>query len=159
MLRLFVTHVMLISLANAPEETALRVSDHIEVREMVVTAYCPCALCTGSAHVNRTANGSRPEEPEPGVFSLRDAAHLDSLATRLLLLEPTLLPNGGTISADLDCYPFGTQMFIPGYGWGTVEDTGGGVHGRSHIDVYMPRHRSAVRWGRRHVAVAIVRPD
>jgi 3D (Asp-Asp-Asp) domain-containing protein len=52
----------------------------------------------------------------------------------------------GTIAADTSIYPFGTIMYIPGYGYGRVEDTGGAVNGR-HIDLYRPNHWFARQWG------------
>jgi 3D (Asp-Asp-Asp) domain-containing protein len=52
----------------------------------------------------------------------------------------------GTIAADTSIYPYGTVMYIPGYGYGRVEDTGGAVKGR-HIDLYRPNHWFARHWG------------
>ncbi|NUP90429.1 MAG: 3D domain-containing protein [Candidatus Sumerlaeia bacterium] len=159
MLRLFLTHLFLISFAKAPEEPALRISEHLEIREVTVTAYCPCAECNGSHQAGVTASGARPTPPEPGLLDLREALHIDTLASRLLLLEPELLPNGGTIAADIEHYPFGTQIYVPGYGWGTVRDTGGAIQGRNRLDVFMRRHSQTGPWGRRTLTVAIIRPD
>ena len=52
----------------------------------------------------------------------------------------------GTIAADTTFYPYGTVMYIPGYGYGRVEDTGGAIKGR-HIDLYRPNHWVARHWG------------
>ena len=30
----------------------------------------------------------------------------------------------GTIAADITRYPYGTKMYVPGYGWGEVHDIG-----------------------------------
>ncbi len=38
------------------------------------------------------------------------------------------------VAADLDIMPLRTQLYIPGYGYGTVLDTGGGLRGM-HIDL------------------------
>jgi 3D (Asp-Asp-Asp) domain-containing protein len=38
-------------------------------------------------------------------------------------------------------------MYIEGYGYGRVEDRGGGIKGE-HIDLYFPTHRQALQWGR-----------
>ena len=46
----------------------------------------------------------------------------------------------------------GTRLQIPGYGTGVVEDVGGAITGR-HIDVWMPSHETARRWGRRNLKV------
>ena len=53
----------------------------------------------------------------------------------------------GTIAADTKVFPFGTIIYIPGYGYGRVEDRGGAIHG-NHIDLFFPRHSEAIRWGR-----------
>jgi 3D (Asp-Asp-Asp) domain-containing protein len=52
----------------------------------------------------------------------------------------------GTLAADPSVYPYGTVMFIPGYGYGVVEDTGGAIKGE-HIDLYRPNHWFARYWG------------
>ena len=35
----------------------------------------------------------------------------------------------GTIAADTSIYPFGTIMYVPGYGYGRVEDVGSAIKG------------------------------
>ena len=52
----------------------------------------------------------------------------------------------GTIAADTSLYPYGTIMYIPGYGYARVEDTGGAIK-EQHIDLYRPNHWFARRWG------------
>ena len=59
----------------------------------------------------------------------------------------------GTISADTSIFPFGTQLNVPGYGEGVVEDTGSRVKG-FHIDVWFPTHAQAQAWGSREMYVA-----
>jgi 3D (Asp-Asp-Asp) domain-containing protein len=58
----------------------------------------------------------------------------------------------GTIAADPRIFPFGTRLFVPGYGTGTVEDVGGAIKGR-HIDAWFPSHEEARRWGTRKLIV------
>ena len=62
----------------------------------------------------------------------------------------------GTIAADTSIFPFGTQLNIPSYGEGVVEDTGSRVKGY-HIDLWFPTHAEAQNWGRREMFVAM--PD
>jgi 3D (Asp-Asp-Asp) domain-containing protein len=64
----------------------------------------------------------------------------------------------GTIAADTSIYPYGTIMYIPGYGYGRVEDSGGAVKGR-HIDLYRPNHWFARHWGVQSKRVKIWRPS
>ena len=60
----------------------------------------------------------------------------------------------GTMAADPSVFPFGTQLNVPGYGDGVVEDTGPRVKGY-HIDVWFPSHAAAKGWGKREMYVAL----
>ena len=64
----------------------------------------------------------------------------------------------GTIAADTSQYPFGTVMYIPGYGYGRVEDRGTAIKGPSKIDIYFHKHKQALRWGRQELAVKVWLP-
>jgi 3D (Asp-Asp-Asp) domain-containing protein len=63
----------------------------------------------------------------------------------------------GTIAADISRYPYGTKMYVPGYGWGEVHDTGSAIKG-DHIDVFFPHEKDALKWGRKYLDVIIQRP-
>ncbi|HEY5653550.1 MAG TPA: 3D domain-containing protein [Pontiella sp.] len=60
----------------------------------------------------------------------------------------------GCIAADTALFPYGTIMYIPGYGYGRVEDTGGAVKGM-HIDLYRPSHWWARFWGSKNKTVKV----
>lgn len=67
-------------------------------------------------------------------------------------------PKRGTVATSRTRqFPFGTRLYIPGYGYGTVEDTGGFADGT--IDLYLG-HRSVCTcgddWGRRTVTVYVL---
>jgi len=62
----------------------------------------------------------------------------------------------GTIAADIRRYPFGTKMYVPGYGWGEVHDTGSALKG-NHIDVFFSDRDDALEWGRKYLKVVILR--
>jgi 3D (Asp-Asp-Asp) domain-containing protein len=64
----------------------------------------------------------------------------------------------GTIAADTKYYPFGTKMYVPGYGWGVVADRGGDIKGPDRIDLFYNTHSQANNWGRQRVSVEIERP-
>lgn len=53
----------------------------------------------------------------------------------------------GTIAADTSIFPFGTVIYVPGYGYGCVEDRGSGIKGY-RIDLYFHSHSDALKWGR-----------
>lgn len=62
------------------------------------------------------------------------------------------LQNGDKIIAAPKSIPFGTKIYIPGYGLATVEDRGGSIKG-NRLDVYFQTHQEALEWGRRIVIV------
>lgn len=150
---------------------------HRVVRPMVVTAYCGCGECSGwergswtylkldfwnryvsvgprkgQSYSGRTASGTRPHEPQPGLFSVDSMTHPWMLPIRLVF--PWLwVPRDGTLAADTRYYPFGTRIFVPGYGYGVVEDRGGAIKGREKLDVYFRNHYRARRWGRQRLDV------
>ena len=46
-------------------------------------------------------------------------------------------------------------MYVPGYGWGVVEDRGGAIKGPDRLDLYFKSHRKALKWGKQKVDVII----
>ncbi len=64
----------------------------------------------------------------------------------------------GTIAADPKVFKFGTKLFVPGYGTGTVEDVGGSIKGK-HIDVWFPTHEQAREWGNRQLPVETLKEE
>ena len=108
---------------------------------VTVTGYCPCRKCCNWRRKlwGRPIVASGPARGRPkrvGITSSGTRAHR------------------GTIAADLGVFPYGTVMYVPGYGYGRVEDTGRSLKGR-HIDLFFPRHAQALRWGRRRVRVLV----
>jgi len=150
-----------------------------KTRTIEATAYCGCSICTdwergswrylkldfwnryvskgprkGRPYTGQTASGTYPREPHPGLFSFNTLSHPWVLPFRLLF--PWLwFAHDGTIAADTAHYPFGTRMYVPGYGYGVVEDRGGAIKGPRRIDLYFDSHSDARRWGRQTVKVEI----
>lgn len=48
--------------------------------------------------------------------------------------------------------PFGTNLFIEGYGYAVVADRGGAIRD-GMLDVWFPTYKQAINWGRRSVRV------
>lgn len=144
------------------------------------TAYCNCSKCCswergswrwlkldfwnryvsagagkGRPYSGLTANGTSPREPEPGLFSKDSLYRPWMIPVRIVFFPWLFLPHDGTIAADTAYYPFGTRMYIPGYGWGTVEDRGGAIKGATRIDLYFSSHQEALNWGRKKVRVTV----
>ncbi len=145
---------------------------------MEATGYCGCGECCGwergrwrylklnfwnryvsgsdgVRYTGRTASGTRPHPPRPGLVSIDSLRHPWMIPPRIAM-PWLLLPQKGTLAADTDYYPFGTMMHVPGWGWGIVEDRGGAIKGPGRIDTFHRFHWQANRWGRRNVEVRVM---
>lgn len=61
-----------------------------------------------------------------------------------------------TVAADLNVFPIGTILFIPGYGYGVVADKGGAIQG-NEVDLYFDTVDEVYNeWGKRTLDVYIV---
>lgn len=63
----------------------------------------------------------------------------------------------GVIAVDPKVIPYGSRIYIPGYGWGTALDTGGSIRGNK-IDIWMPTYNQCMQWGNRSITVTVVKP-
>lgn len=152
-----------------------------EQRQMTVTAYCKCGECNsykrgtwkflkldrwhrtvsagpdkGRVYTGKTANGGKLVAPQPGLVSV-DTVKRPWMAPVRVLLPWKAVPKTGTIAADTDYYPFGTRMYVPGYGWGVVKDRGGAIKGPDRVDVFFTSHARTEKWGRQTLMVEIKR--
>lgn len=66
----------------------------------------------------------------------------------------TLATEGRTIACN--SLPFGTQIYIDGYGYYTVEDTGWSPYGDAWLDLFFESHDRALAFGLRNVDVYVV---
>lgn len=150
---------------------------------LTATAYCGCSSCCswergnprylhldfwnryvsegsgrGREYTGKTASGTIPKEPQEGLFSFDSIRRPYMIPVRTILFPWYFSAEKGTIAADTRYYPFGTEMYVPGYGWGRVEDRGGAIKGPNRIDLYFDSHSEALQWGRRKVKVDIYKP-
>jgi 3D (Asp-Asp-Asp) domain-containing protein len=111
---------------------------------MVTTAYCPCGKCCGWERnwLFRPVLAYGPNKGNRKVVG-QTASGVQA--------------RPGTIAADTRLYPFGTIMYIEGYGYGRVEDRGGAIKGQQ-IDLYFRSHQQALEWGRQQKAVKVWLP-
>lgn len=65
-----------------------------------------------------------------------------------------VIRQGDKLIAAPRTYPFGTRMFIPGYGPASVKDRGGAIQD-NRLDVYFSTHEEALKWGRRKLLVQV----
>lgn len=110
----------------------------------------------GKPYSGLTASGTKPHEPHPGFFSVDSIVHPWMIPIRIIFFPWLFLPEDGTVAADTRYYPFGTRMYIPGYGEGRVEDRGGAIKGPRHIDIYYDSRSEALQWGRQYLNVKIL---
>lgn len=61
----------------------------------------------------------------------------------------------GSIAVDPSVIPYGTELYIPGYGYGIAEDCGGAIKGNK-IDLCYETKNEAFSWGRRNVTIYIL---
>ncbi|KUK11493.1 MAG: M23B-like peptidase [Clostridia bacterium 41_269] len=61
----------------------------------------------------------------------------------------------GVVAVDPSVIPFGTRMYIPGYGYGIALDTGGAIKGE-RIDLFFDTVEEAKQWGRRWVTIQLL---
>ena len=111
---------------------------------LLATGYCRCGKC---CNWRRTWYG-RPVYASGPLKGQRKKVGQTAGGTRA---------RHGTIAADTARYPFGTVMYVEGYGYGRVEDRGGKIKG-DHIDLFFHSHRKALEWGRRRLKVNIWLP-
>ena len=108
---------------------------------MQTTAYCSCRKCCNWKRnwYFRPVVASGPNKGKPkdvGVTASGTDAH------------------DGTIAADTAYFPFGTVMYVPGFGYGRVEDRGGAIKGY-HIDLWFDDHDDALAWGSKRQKVKV----
>ncbi|MCL6459902.1 MAG: 3D domain-containing protein [Gorillibacterium sp.] len=62
-----------------------------------------------------------------------------------------------TVAADTKLFPLGTILYIPGYGYGVVADTGNAIKGNK-IDLYFETKDQVYElWGKKKVQVSVLR--
>ncbi|MBS8265997.1 hypothetical protein DYI25_16340 [Mesobacillus boroniphilus] len=61
-----------------------------------------------------------------------------------------------TVAADLNVFPIGTILFIPGYGFGVVADKGGAIKGNK-VDLYYDTVKDVYeQWGKKTLDVYVI---
>lgn len=120
------------------------------------------------------AVGSRPRpSPQPLVTAMASTSRLAARGagagsfSRSLTVVATAYAAGGrtatgwvaqpgVVAVDPSVIPFGTRLFIPGYGVAVAEDTGGAIVG-NRIDICVSSEAAAREWGVRTVTVYVLK--
>ncbi|MBI9021395.1 MAG: 3D domain-containing protein [Verrucomicrobia bacterium] len=108
------------------------------------TGYCPCGQCCGWER-----SWIPPFRP---IFS---SGSLKGKAKKVGITASGTKARKGTVAADARFYPFGTVMYVPGYGYGRVEDRGGAIQGPVRLDLFFETHQQALQWGRKNVRIKV----
>lgn len=88
------------------------------------------------------STGKRPGHPQYGITYSGVKVRRDQVST---------------IAADTRLFPIGTLLYIPGYGYGVVADTGSAIKGK-RIDLYFETIKEVYeQWGKRTVHVEVLR--
>ncbi|MCZ8516523.1 3D domain-containing protein [Paenibacillus filicis] len=102
--------------------------------EVVATGY----------YAGRESTGKNPGHPEYGVTYSGMKVTRDVNAF-------------STIAADPSIFPIGTVLYVPGYGYGIVADTGSAIKGK-RIDLYFETKDQVYKeWGKKTLHVFVVR--
>ncbi|MCF7849570.1 MAG: 3D domain-containing protein [Kiritimatiellales bacterium] len=137
---IFIVLVVLLS-GCATRRYAIPRNAQARIYTMETTGYCKCKKCCGWKR-NWLFQPVYASGPNKGK---RKKVGITAAGTKA---KP------GTLAADIRYFPFGTVMYIPQYGYGRVEDIGGGIKGM-HIDLYFRTHEEALQWGRRNTKVKV----
>ncbi|MBB6669675.1 3D domain-containing protein [Cohnella nanjingensis] len=135
-MRFVVVAVLLLVSLQAGDDAAEAADEANEKPPKVVSV-----MATGyTAGVEST--GKRPGHPQYGITKSGVKVRRSKVST---------------IAADPKVFPLGTVLFIPGYGYGCVADTGSRIKGKK-IDLYFPSTRQVFQeWGKKTVRVQVVR--
>lgn len=110
---------------------------------MTVTAYCPCGSCCGW---RRNWRGQAVYAYGPNAGQRKQVG----------ICADGTPARRGVAAADPRYYPFGTRLYVPGYGYATVHDTGSAIRGPDRLDVFFARHGWALEWGRQRLNVVVL---
>lgn len=113
-----------------------------KVIRIETTAYCPCGYC---------CSWKLDKYGRPVVAAGRDRGKPKAVG----ITASGKRARPGTIAADTRYYPIGTVLYVPGYGYGVVEDRGGDIKGRHRLDLFFTTHNEARNWGRKRLDVAV----
>ncbi|WP_042165212.1 3D domain-containing protein [Paenibacillus gorillae] len=88
------------------------------------------------------STGKKPGHPQYGITYSGVKVHRGQVST---------------VAADTKLFPIGTLLYIPGYGYGVVADTGSAIKGH-RLDLYFETVKEVyAEWGKKTVTVQVLR--
>ncbi|TVY01077.1 3D domain-containing protein [Paenibacillus cremeus] len=113
-------------------------------QEQDLSKYSAVEVVATGYYAGRESTGKNPGHPEYGLtFSgMKVTRDVEAFST---------------IAADPSVFPIGTVLYIPGYGYGVVADTGGAIKGK-RIDLYFETKDQVYKeWGKKTLNVFVVK--
>lgn len=109
-----------------------------------LSKYTAVEVIATGYYAGRESTGKDPDHPEYGITFSGIRVVRDDKAF-------------STIAADTKLFPLGTVLFIPGYGYGVVADTGSAIKGKK-IDLYFDTKDQVYQeWGKKKVNVYVIK--
>ncbi|WP_371264742.1 3D domain-containing protein [Paenibacillus sp. CF384] len=143
--------MMLIGLLLADCTAACSVGAEIEQKQITqrpiskqpkAKAFKPIQVIATGYTAGVESTGKRPGHPQYGIT-------YSGVRVRRAFVS--------TIAADPKVFPIGTLLYVPGYGYGIVADTGSAIKGKK-IDLYFETRKQVFKqWGKRKVTVKVLR--
>jgi len=113
---------------------------------MVVTAYCSCQRCCAWKRSIWSC----------WLIPVYSSGPFEGKRKKVGITADGTKAKKGVIAADISRYPYGTRMYVPGYGWGVVHDRGREIKG-NRLDVFFDSHEDALKWGRQELTVTVIK--
>jgi 3D (Asp-Asp-Asp) domain-containing protein len=112
--------------------------------ETDLSKYSAVEVVATGYSAGKESTGKTPDHPEYGITFSGIKVIRDNKAL-------------STIAADPKVFPLGTLLFIPGYGYGVVADTGSAIKGNK-IDLFFNSKDEVYKeWGKKQVKVFVVK--
>jgi peptidoglycan DL-endopeptidase CwlO len=146
------------ALAAARAERETYLADLAGQRKLNAAQIASLSEQAAEATTEPPSPGSRPPEPPPEPSGPKPGGEqmvVDVVAYCGGVGTASGLPLGwGTVAVDTRVFPFGTKMYIPGYGDGVAADRGTAIIGRI-IDIWFPTCAQARAWGRKTLTITV----
>lgn len=126
-----------------PQISSEKIQQPLRLEEAIDWSKYPSTVVVATGYTAGVeSTGKTPDHPEYGITYSGVRVKRDLYST---------------IAADLNVFPIGTILFIPGYGYGVVADKGGAIKG-NRVDLYYDTVEDVYKyWGKKTVQVYIVK--
>lgn len=143
------------------EEAAQRAAQQAAQQQAMqrATSLAAAKTSSNSNQASNSSNGNSNISPAPTAGSTITVQATGYSGGGLTASGNAVTRNPGgfsSIAVDPSVIPWGSKLYIPGYGYGIANDIGGAIRGNI-IDLYFSTNADAENWGRRVVTVTILK--